>query len=970
MTHNLLAVKFFVPKPRPGLIERPRLLDRFSAGLAGPLTLISAPAGFGKSTLLSAWLAQHSGEGEPAASAAVVCWLSLDAGDNTPSRFWTYLIAAIQAGVKKQPVNSGAALHQSLVLLLEFLQSDPPPAITAVLDELINAISEFPERILLIFDDYHLIQTPEIHEQMTYLLEHQPPGLHLVVSTRADPPFPITRLRARGQLSEFRAADLRFTASETEEFFKNLTGLVMPDEDITALQASTEGWAAGLQMAGLAFQALLAEDTASEAQAQHSRMREFIGTFSGKNLYILDYLTDEVFNRQPEAVQTFLLKTSILKEMNASLCEVVLQTEAENNEGNPPGDHEFPSQAKTILDYLDRSNLFIIRLDHERQWFRYHHLFADLLRARLEERWPASIAGLHRKASQWYAQNGSIDEAVQHALAAEDWGLAAMLMETHCRVYLERGQLATILRWIDRLPDIVLNSRPVLCAQVAEALAHAGQFQRVPPLLDAVDAALAAWDGQNKDATYTNSLTDRDLPRVRGIVTLLRGFGHILTGQPEQALCLANDALKNIPGLETRELAWLNWVTGYAYRSMGQLDRSIYFLEIALALSKESNTLWEDMSTDLGIVYRMRGKLALAVAVFEDALRQAEEQGIRNKGSLSRVEAFLSAALLDQNRLEEALQHAQNGMRYLQWWPSHNHITTVNIYLGQILLAIGKLDEAAEAVERAAQEQHKGQVMPTVLRLVEKVSVLLWLKRGNWSLLDQWLAQQDTTLPDYSSETRLYNEFVDTRFLTLARVWIAKGRKEAEPRWFAQAFELLSQVENPARRSHWVRALIEINLLQAVALYEMGKMGARGVESAMEPLTRSLRLGLPAGFTNFYLQEGAVVAELLQLWLKTAAAKPADEDLKPDMVNDLLDLFGIEQPDEPGAANRNLIEPLTEREQEVLQLLALGLSNKDMAERMVIAEGTVKTHVHNIIGKLGAQNRTHVLVRAKELDLL
>jgi LuxR family maltose regulon positive regulatory protein len=343
---------------------------------------------------------------------------------------------------------------------------------------------------------------------------------------------------------------------------------------------------------------------------------------------------------------------------------------------------------------------------------------------------------------------------------------------------------------------------------------------------------------------------------------------------------------------------------------------------------------------------------------------------MRNKGNLSRVEACLSATLYDQNRLEEALQHAQKGVHYLQWWPSHNHITTAYSYLGQVLLGMGRLDEAAEAIRRAEQEQHKGQVLPTVLSLVEKLSIQLWVKRGNWDLLGRWLAVQDITVPDSSRETRLYNEYEDWHRMSLARAWIAKGRKEVATKGFEQAFQLLSQIEIPAKRSHWIHSLIEILLLQAVALHEMEKKGVSGTWNAMDYLTYSLKLGLPGGYLRIYLQEGVVVAEMLQSWLKSPLAQSNHADLKPIMVKDLLDQFGIDLPTNTSMANSNLIEPLTEREQEVLQLLALGLSNKEMAQRMVVSEGTVKTHVHNLIGKLGAQSRTHVLARAKELELL
>jgi LuxR family transcriptional regulator, maltose regulon positive regulatory protein len=424
------------------------------------------------------------------------------------------LRAAILTGLSNQREESSSALKASLNHLLDYLQSDPPPSIPTVLDELINTVTASAERVLLVLDDYHLIQTPEIHEQMTYLLEHQPPNLHLVIATRADPPLPITRLRARGQLSEFRAADLRFTAAETEAFFRTMTGVAMTGEDLSAVQTSTEGWIAGLQMAALALQAVMSEDAAGSRRVQgesQGKIKAFVDSFSGKHLYILDYLTDEVFNRQPEEIQTFLLKTSILERLSAGLCAAVLRNdnEAENEREDPAVQNQGLAKAKATLDYLEQSNLFLVRLDPERRWFRYHHLFADLLLARLEQTLPAVIPDLHRKASRWYAENGFVDDAIQHALKAEDWAWAAQLMEMHVTTYLELGQLNLILKWIDSLPTRAAR-RPVLCAQVAEALAHAGRFQRVPPLIEMAETALAAWEGGEEGASALFQ-TQRDL---------------------------------------------------------------------------------------------------------------------------------------------------------------------------------------------------------------------------------------------------------------------------------------------------------------------------------------------------------------------------------------------------------------------------------------------------------------------------
>ncbi len=498
LSPTLLNVKIYIPKPKPDLTERKNLLDRFTNGLSRPVTLISAPAGFGKSTLLSAWLNQQTLSGDPKAQKEVFCWLTLDSADNQGSRFWTYFVAAIQRGIRNRQLDLGDSSALNLNQLLENLQSDPPPSIPTVLDELINAISASREQVLLILDDYYLIQESEIHEQMTYLLEHQPPNLHLVISTRADPPLPITRLRARGLLNEFRVADLRFNSNEIEEFFKTMTGLAMAGEEINAIQTSTEGWIAGLQMAALALQAVITEDSEIDEQVKESKIKDFVFSFSGKHLYILDYLTDEVFNHQSVEVQTFLLKTSILERMSIGLCEAILHNGKESNANIQTTEGEKNTNVKSILDYLEKSNLFLVRLDYERQWFRYHHLFMDLLRVRLDQTWPEIIPDLYRKASHWYDQNGYVDDAIQYAMSAKDWEWAAALMETHVTEYLELGQLAIVLKWIELLPNAILSNRPILCSQVAFALTQAGQFQRVPPLIAIIELALSATGSQLK----------------------------------------------------------------------------------------------------------------------------------------------------------------------------------------------------------------------------------------------------------------------------------------------------------------------------------------------------------------------------------------------------------------------------------------------------------------------------------------
>lgn len=904
MSLPFLAVKFFIPAPRVGIVPRTLLLARFSAGLARPLTLISAPAGFGKSTLLGQWAAQAQ---------RCISWLSLDAAENDPARFWLYVCAAIQ----KPSRGCSTAQSAPLAEIMGMLQTSTPVT-TPLLDALINAVTLLGEERVLALDDYHVVSSPTVQEGMAYLLDHLPPNLRLVIATRTDPPLPLSRLRARGALSEFRAADLRFAPEEARSLLAGLTGWDLPPQAVAAIEASAEGWAAGLQMAALALQAQFA---APGSQTPES-IQQFVAAFSGKHMYVLDYLAEEVFNRQPAEIQSFLLQTSILAHLHADLCAAVT--------GRPA------AECQQMLETLERSNLFLIALDHERQWYRYHNLFADLLRVRLKQAGEIDAPTLHQRAADWFEQQGRAGEAVSHAQAAGDAERIAALLERHIQDFLSRGQLTTVLHWIAALPQGVTRRRPLLAAQLVWAMSHAGQIKEIPALLQNMQESL-------QDPQVRGALAEEDAARVAGIAGIVQAYLLIMAGKPAEALAAAQAALAQMPTTAPAELAFTHWVTGYASRWVGELQEAEACFERAIAVSQSGGGRWEEMVfySDLGTVYRLRGRLRQAARIYREALERGAALGLDRHGFLSRAESFLSGVLLEQNHLEEALRAARSAIERVKWWQSSNHIVQANVQLARALISAGKLEEAGAALQRAGEERRRSAVLPVIAALYEAAQVRLWLAQGDLFAARAWV---DSVAPNGSID-----EPRELRLLALARVRMACGQ-------YDQALHTLAELESAARAGGRIAALVEIHTLQAVCLAHL-----RRTPEAAGRLAESLRLAGSEGFTRVYLDEGQPIAGLL----KHLRGRQPEMDAEISRV-----LAAFPAPGDPRTGQPALVEELTGREIEVLRLLALGLSNREMAERLVVSEGTVKTHVHHLIAKLNAQSRTQAVAKARELGLV
>ena len=594
---TLLATKLLIPPARRHAVLRPRLRERLNTGLQRKLTLVSASAGFGKTTLLGDWLR----EGGHAAA-----WLSLDAGDNEPGRFLTYLVSALQAIAPS--LGSG---------VLAALRSPQPPALEALLTLLLNELAAFDQSVLLVLDDLHVIVEPLLLEALSFVIEHLPPNGHLVIATREDPPLPLARLRVRDQLIELRAQDLRFTHAEAEAFLHQTMGLRLSSEHVTQLETRTEGWAAGLQLAALSLR--------GQADAE-----AFIGAFSGSHPFVWDYLFEEVLERQPETIQTFLLRTSILDRLCGSLCEAVL--------GEGDGD--------AMLAQLERANLFLVPLDHERRWYRYHHLFGELLRKRQSR---GDLADLHRRASDWYASNGLDLDALHHAAAANDISRAARLVEGNGMPLHFRGAVAPVLSWLATLPPAELDARPSLWVNYASALLFVGRMGDVESRLKAAEAALLG-----KDA-------DEAIRDLHGHIASIRATLAVGLGQPDVILQQSRLALEFLHPHNLPVRAATSWTLGHAYQRLGDREAAKQAYTEALAQSEALGHAVIILASSIGLgnLHEAENQFERATEIYRRVLQMAGDSPLPVV-----CEAHLGLARIAcaSNDLEGAAQHGQQGL--------------------------------------------------------------------------------------------------------------------------------------------------------------------------------------------------------------------------------------------------------------------------------------------------------------------
>jgi LuxR family maltose regulon positive regulatory protein len=875
----LLTTKLYIPPVRPELVSRQRLIEQLNAGLSRRLMLVSAPAGYGKTTLLSDWA--HRSE-----LRTHVAWVSLDKGDNDPVIFWDYFATALKG------LQAGAGENASALL-----RSPQPPPIESVLTTLVNEVSTISDDFTLVLDDYHLIESQSVHSGMSFLLDHLPPQMHLVIATRADPSLPLSRLRGRGAMIEIRADDLRFTLDEATVFLKEVMGLSLTTEDLAALETRTEGWVTGLQMAVLSMQG-------------RKDIPGFIAAFTGSHRYILDYLVEEVFQRQPANVQDFLLKTSILDRLTAPLCDFVTERD----------------DSRDILLALERANLFIVPLDESRQWYRYEHLFADLLQHQLDiVSGVKDVSLLHARASQWHEINSFPADAVRHAIAAQDWKRAATLIHDASDTLLKHGEVITLLGWIQALPDEVTHTHPELCRDYSWALILTGQ-------IDSAESYLGYAEQAAKDA-----------PTLLGEIIAMQAYIARAQGNDHRTIELSEQALSLLPqnNLEVRCIVALN--LGIAQWHSGQLTAAEQALNEANHAGQQSGNDYVRSTalSFLGAIQAARGKLHWGVESCQEAIGSVEQSPV---SALSHI--LLGALLYEWNDLKAATDHIQLGIQLSQL--TGNLEIQIGGYrtLARIRQAQDDNSGALEALQKAHQLAHDNNLPLLDQARNAACHVQVALTQGDLDTALHW-AEQVSEDADASS-------FYPCLNLTQARLLIAQNRRAAAAKELEVQYERVLQ-------AGWQYGAIETLLLQALAAPE--------TTAALAFLTDALRQAQPEGYIRTFVDKGELLVPLLR--------EAKGQRIAPDYVAKLLTIFEVEgeerrHPREVPApsASQPLAEPLSERELEVLRLLAAGLSNREIAKRLIISIGTAKTHVHNILSKLNASGRIQAIARAKELDLI
>jgi LuxR family maltose regulon positive regulatory protein len=883
MASPLLATKFHVPRRRRGAVPRPRLVERLDRAIEGRLTLVSAPAGFGKTTVLTEWLAARE---LPAA------WLSLDPRDNDPVVFWTYLLSALQTATRGR----GA---EALALLAE-----GRTPIDQVLDTLVNELDAVEGDVVLVLDDYHAVEAPEIHERTAYLLEHLPPQLHVVLATRADPALPLARLRARGELVELRADDLRFTGVETATYLADAVGRPLAAGQVAALEDRTEGWIAALQLAALSMQGR--DDVA-----------DFIAGFAGDDRFVVDYLAEEVLQRQPDDVRTFLLQTSVLSRLNGPLCDAVV--------GRDGG--------RTMLEALDRANLFLVPLDDRRHWYRYHHLFADVLHARLLDELPDRVPDLHRRASRWYEQHGEPAEAIRHALAGGDVEHAADLVESAMAGLQQNRQETTLRRWLEALGDEVLRDRPALGVTYAGTLVQHGEF-------DGVEARLR--DAERRlDAAPTPDAPE--VRRVAGQVALYRAALATMAGDlaatigfAQRALDLVEDDDHLVRGSVAGLLGLAHWAQGElgtAYRwwadSHTDLDRAGHASDlrgVALALA------------DIRIA---QGRLRDAMTIYDEHLRDGTAPVLRGTADMH---VGMAEVLRERNDLAGARQHLAAATELGERAGLPQNPYRWRVAMARVLEAEGDLDGAVELLDEA-ERCYVGDMFPEV-RPIDALRARIALVQGRVDDALDWARRRGLSADD---DLGYLAEF---SHVTLARILLAQAAVDG--RFPGEALRLLDRLLRAAEAGERTGVVVELLVLQAVAHQALGRFAP-----ALAWLERALTLAEPEGYVRVFLDEGPSMTALLAALARQGAPRTY-----------VRRLLAARAADDVAPVRQALIEPLSTRELEILRLLGSDLDGPGIARQLVVSDNTVRTHTKIINPKLRVNSRRAAVRRAAELDLL
>jgi LuxR family transcriptional regulator, maltose regulon positive regulatory protein len=908
----LLTTKLHLPQARRDLVPRPRLFERLHQGLSSKLTVVSAPAGFGKTMLVSAWIAMRNAhQALPPAA-----WVALDAGDNDPVRFWRYVITACQT--------FDAAIGRSALALLHGAQQ---PSWETVLTTFINELAQLPGKGVLVLEDYHVITAPQIHEMVLFLLDHLPTTLHLIMTTRSDPQLPLARLRAQADLNELRAADLRFSLTETQAFFQQVLSRPLAAEMLERLEARTEGWVTGLRLVAITLQGRLASDPQT--------MEQLLVTLTGSRGHIFAYFITEVLNAQPASHQEFLLRTSVLSRLTSSLCHAV--TDMDDSE--------------SILEQLERANLFLMPLDGTGQWYRYHALFAEALhheaRRRLgEER----LRALSHRASLWYAQHGWLTEAVEAALAAQDFPRAADLVERSIAPELVQNEYHTLRRWLELLPEAVLHAHPSLCFILATAILFTSE-RRTPATMVLLQTPLQVAE------QYWRA--EDNAPKL-GEALALRSWITWMQGERTQALTVARQALELLPASE------MQW-RGVSLALVGEEELLTGRLHAARQTFTQTRALWQATRNAYGVlattlalgeVYARQGELQQAAQLYQQVLTEAEQASMNRHQALSRMGAAhlgLGALALEWNDLEAAEQHATHAVTIGQQVAYEELRVRGSLILARLKHVRGETAEAQQLLHTliAQTPQQRGL---SVLREVRAYQARLALASGDLVTAERFIASTQQG----DDVARLQQE---QEALLVARLRIAQGKPE-------EAIRLLEPWRDEAHVQGRAHSELEIMVLRSLAHFVQ-----QDLPQATETLHQALAHAQAEGYQRLFLDEGEAMASLLRLVWQDVKEEPL-----VTCVRTLLHAFIHEQPAEAMRSRSNqaaslalesafLLEPLSPQERRVLRLLAVDLSNAEIAKELGVSINTVKTQVQSIYRKLNVHSRQEARDAASHLHL-
>ena len=892
MQTPILSTKLYIPPSHQSAVSRPHLLDRLHQGVkqGHRLTLVCAPAGFGKTTLVSEWLRQ---------SDTPAIWISLDEGDNDPLRFITYVMAAFQQVDPKIGT-----------MLQKVLQSPQLPSMELIATYLINDLASTSTPLTFVLDDYQVIDAQPLHDLMAFLISQGPSHVHFVITSRGDPPLPLARLRTRNQMSELRSDDLRFMQSEINELLNQIIGLELPEEDITVIKERTEGWIAGLHLAALS----LRKRSPLEKQA-------FVKTFAGDDRYIVDYLVEEVIQQLPLDLQTFLNQTAILNRFCASLCNAITGRD----------------DSQVVINLLEQANIFIIPLDNKRQWYRYHHLFSELLRYRLQETQGDYVQALHRQASLWYEENSLTEEAIRHAVTAEDFEHAATLIERVADdMVWQGGEITTLFRWLDILPDKILQRRLRLCFYYGWTSLWTNQIHQVRARLQMIS---------------TSSQFDAFSNEAQGEAVTLQALVAYYRGDFLAAIQCFNEALVQLPEDNFIIRGPVLTMLGDAYHVTGHLAKASQAVIAASELLDATNRVELSLLT-LADVIRLalkQGNLPQAVQAYHRAEQLATKWQAQTLSTFGIDKIFMAEVLYEKNQCFEANQLLQEGLALNK---ENFPIDQMRGYLLQTRLHIAAAEwkEAHRAFKQAQQLSNLSVNAPQVIAEVAAYQALLWLRQGNLTAVADWIQEKDLSITQVEQTDLNYVE--QFTYLVFARFLIRQ-------RNFAVALTLLSHLYQTATAHGRIRQAWECLLLQALALQAQEKQ-----DQAETTLQQVIATTKPNGYIRLFVDEGQPMAALLT---SLSAKVPHQRDY----INTLLAAFPTSENNQSPSSKppQPLPNLLTNRELEILQLMVEGKSNRDIADGLVISFETVRTHVKRIYGKLEVHRRSQAIARTRELGL-